>query len=342
MNKPRHRYVNAFTDRHGRQRVYFRYKGRSYPMPPVGTPEFYEEYARLLRTVAKLSAPNADPSPTSIEWLIKQYQASPEWSALADRTRKDYAAHLSYVVQNYGDRGYKKLSRRLVIGLLRDPLFRTPRRADAVVAALSAVYRWAYRRDMVTDNPCKDIGKLYRVGEGYRAWTSAEIATFIAKCTDWEWLVFCLGLYTTLRPGDLVKLTWFQYDGSRFTVRTSKTRKPLVITVHPVLKATLDALPMTEGTIITRPNGEPYTSASQLSNRWSSAMRRHGILGCTIHGLRTTGATALAEAGASDQQLMSVTGHKTRAMVGRYTRDAEQKRLNEASVAMLPSLERKR
>lgn len=326
---------------HGRIYHFFRCGKFRRRLPDPDAPDFGEEYARCMRTVAKV-ATKKTPHRDTLAWLIAQYQAAPEWKRLADRTRRDYASLLQPIAAEHGAKGYRQANRAAIIKYIRDPLAETPRRADQAVVALASVYKWAISRDLVERNPCHGIGKLYRPGEGFRAWTPAEIERFATVCTDWEWLVFSLAVYTAQRPGDLVRLTWFAYDGERFTIRQGKTKQPLVVEAHPELRTLLDALPRTSGTIITRPNGAPYASTGQLANRWSAAMRRHGLPGCTIHGLRTTSATLLAEAGASDRQLMAATGHRTMAMVQHYTRAAEQKRLNSASVAMLPTWERKR
>ncbi|MEO1102706.1 MAG: tyrosine-type recombinase/integrase [Pseudomonadota bacterium] len=341
MGRVKLQYVHVWKhSRSGITYCHFRYKGTKTRLPLPDDPAFGEAYAKCLRTIAGVASAAPSAAGHTLDWLVNQYQRSPEYKRLAPRTQHDYCALLSAVTDMVGESPFKTANRKVITELVRDPLEATPRRADAAVAALSSVYRWAMSRDLVKQNPCVGIGKLYRSGEGYRAWTADEIARFIDVCSDWEWLVFCLGLYTTFRPGDLVKLTWFQYDGTKFKVRQSKTKKPIVVTAHPVLRQLLAAMPRTEGTIITRPNGERYRDATALSGRWSKAMRRHGLAGCTVHGLRTTGATVLAEAGATDAQLQSVTGHTTRAMVSHYTRGAEQERLNEESVAMLPTLKR--
>lgn len=62
--------------------------------------------------------------------------------------------------------------------------------------------------------------------------------------------------------------------------------------------------------------------------------------GATLYGLRATHADALADAGATPHIIASTTGHKTLAMVARYTRGADQRRLAEASVALLPRVTR--
>ena len=59
---------------------------------------------------------------------------------------------------------------------------------------------------------------------------------------------------------------------------------------------------------------------------------------CVLHGLRKCAARKLAEAGCSEREIMSVTGHRTTAMVAHYTKGADKKR--QASAAIL-KLERK-
>jgi len=66
----------------------------------------------------------------------------------------------------------------------------------------------------------------------------------------------------------------------------------------------------------------------------SDAIRKAGLPPyCKAHGLRKAAARRLAEAGCSTQEIMAVTGHKTLSEVERYTRAAEQERLNAAAMA---------
>lgn len=329
------RYVQQFRDRHGRLRTYFRFRGQRFPLPDPEDEGFSAEYRRLCQTVAGRAA-TPSPSADTLAWLVDAYQGSPEFKRLGDRTRRDYAAALAAIVEAHGDKRFAPLRRPGVMKHIRDPLADTPRKADQHVAVLSAVYSWAVTREIVRENPCAGVGKLYQAGEGYRAWSADEIARFLVGCTEWEFLVFALALYTGQRPGDLCKLTWFQYDGAAFRIRQGKTKQPLVIHAHPVLQAVLAELPRTDGTILAKADGSPIPRSS-LSSRWSATQRRIGLRGCTLHGLRTTHATALAEGGASARQIMASTGHRTLSMVEHYTRHAEQARLSQASVAMLPS-----
>jgi integrase len=63
---------------------------------------------------------------------------------------------------------------------------------------------------------------------------------------------------------------------------------------------------------------------------------------CVTHGLRKAAGRRLAEAGCSAKQIMSVLGHKTLAEAGRYTKDAEQRRLAADAFAILEEKENKK
>lgn len=52
------------------------------------------------------------------------------------------------------------------------------------------------------------------------------------------------------------------------------------------------------------------------------------------HGWRYTAARELAEAGCSDAEIQSVTGHKTLAMVQKYRSQANQKRASKRAQTM--------
>lgn len=177
--------------------------------------------------------------------------------------------------------------------------------------------------------------------DGYRAWTKEEIQHFLEKCGDREFTAFLLAVYSTQRPGDIRKLTWMQYDGDFLNIgRQSKTKAPIRIPVHPVLKAHLDTLERGTGTILQDRHGDAY-SADALSSMFAGALDRMNMpKGVTMYGLRTTGATVLADGGATPHMIASMTGHRTLAMVSHYSRGADQGRLAAASVGMLPDMVR--
>lgn len=61
-------------------------------------------------------------------------------------------------------------------------------------------------------------------------------------------------------------------------------------------------------------------------------MKKAGLVGLTFHGLRYTAAKHLAEAGCSLKQIASITGHKSLAMIEKYSRDADQRKQAGAAI----------
>ena len=76
-------------------------------------------------------------------------------------------------------------------------------------------------------------------------------------------------------------------------------------------------LPRCSLTIVAGPKGAPvnYHSAAAPIRTLRAQI---GALPFTIHGWRYTAASQLAAAGASDEEVQAITGHKSRAMVMKY------------------------
>ena len=85
--------------------------------------------------------------------------------------------------------------------------------------------------------------------------------------------------------------------------------------------------------MLTTAYGEPF-SVKGFGQFVSAAIGAAGLPAkCKAHGLRKAAARRLAEVGCTPHQNMSVTGHKTLTEVERYTRAAEQERLNQQALA---------
>ena len=121
--------------------------------------------------------------------------------------------------------------------------------------------------------------------------------------------------------------------GEKIRVVQQKTGAPLTITVHPELRRSFEACPSGHLAAIVTAHGAPF-SIKGFGQFMSDAIRKAGLPPyCKAHGLRKAAARRLAEAGCSAHEIMAVTGHKTLSEVERYTRAAEQERLNAAAMA---------
>ena len=152
-------------------------------------------------------------------------------------------------------------------------------------------------------------------------------------------LAFKLALYTGQREGDVLAMTWHDYDGERIQVVQSKTGTKLSIPVHSALREALDAQARVSPIILTAATGRPFT-CSGFRHHFVKATKNARLSGVTFHGLRYTAATRLAEAGCSLKEIAAVTGHKSLAMIEKYTSAADQKRLAGAAILRLENASR--
>jgi integrase len=109
-------------------------------------------------------------------------------------------------------------------------------------------------------------------------------------------------------------------------VRQEKTSTPLMIPMHPELRAVLESVPRTNLTFLTTGRGAPY-DANGFGNWWRIQCDAAGLQHCSYHGLRKAAATRLANAGCTTDQVKAITGHRSLAEVARYTKAADQQRL---------------
>jgi integrase len=145
-----------------------------------------------------------------------------------------------------------------------------------------------------------------------------------------------LALYTGQRRGDLVSMTWDDYDGRHIRVRQQKTGAELLVPVHPTLKRELDAWKReSKGPfVLLTARGDRWQPGS-LTHRLAYILAREKLPHIGIHGMRKLAAQNLAEAGCTANEIAAVTGHRTLAMVQLYTAGADQKRLAGTAIGRL-------
>src|SRR6185437_4151045 len=106
----------------------------------------------------------------------------------------------------------------------------------------------------LTVNPTNDI-RLEGVAARQEFFTLDDLDAFVCGCREHKthsrlvYVGFMLLLFTGQRPGDMLNMTWGQYNGLTLKLRQQKTGKWVEVPAHPQLKAMLDALPR-EGAVI--------------------------------------------------------------------------------------------
>ena len=327
-------FVETWNDRHGKRRFYFRRgKGRRVALPSeVGSPEFDEAYAKALTgEIAPKPLPKAPAAPGTIAALIVAYRQSGSYVGLRATTKKGYATRLSVLEVKYGLRSVRGLTRERIVKML-EPYADKPGAALSLLKMMRILIRHAIVIGWLDRDP--SIGIKRPKTEEIRAWTEDEIETFERHWAigTKQGLAFALFLYTGQRRSDVHRMTWADYRGSLIHVVQQKTRKRLVIPVHPWLAKHLALAERDTPTIVATAFGKPFTVAG-FSQFMRAAIKDAGLpLDCQPHGLRKAAGRRLAEAACSAHEIMSILGHQTLAEAERYTRDADQARLAKAAM----------
>jgi len=276
----------------------------------------------------------AQPKPRdTLAGLIEAYQQSPEWRVLAPSTQKFYSLYLRDF-ERVGHVDPTTIKRRdILIQRNAIAVTRGNGAASNFAAVAQALFGWAVEQDLLEHSPVEHIKRL--PGNHLPAWTSEEAARAIAELPEPFRRAVVLALYTGQRRGDLCSMGWSAYDGTNIRLVQQKTRRPMVIPVHPALKAELDRWERVAATILTNSIGRPWNT-THLSAKLPVMLQRIGLRdGLNVHGLRKLAAANLAEAGCSVHEIAAITGHSSLGMIELYTKNADQERMATAAIVRL-------
>ena len=213
---------------------------------------------------------------------------------------------------------------------------RTPATVNRYVATLSALMTYAIKEHsppLLTTNPVTSVTRKTEAKGRTRFLSDAERAALLDACAKSAWhplrALVLLAITTGARRSEMTTLLWSDVDlvAGRALVRKSKNHEQrLLILAGEALKA-LKALeaeraakPEDERSdyVFPNPSGTPG-AIKFFDDDWHAALDVAGIKGFRFHDLRHTTASYLAAQGRSLLEIADVLGHKTLAMVKRYS-----------------------
>lgn len=333
MRKQRKKYV---TEKSGR--LYFRITRteagkrheRYLPLPGLeDSEEFDAEYWKIRSGSSEqlVAAPR-----TSWEALIISYKRSHLYRSKADGTRRKYNAVLEQLREKNGTKDIRRVTRQ-EIRAIHEKYAETPRKADHYLQVIRILLNFAKNElDWIDTNPAMGI-KVFGPQSEFQPWPQNAQKAFLNACEEMNDTImqtaYHLGTGTGQRPGDLCLMQWKHYDGEYVEVLQEKTRAKVWIYCPQKLREHLDGL-QRQGKFILAKNLTQAIGYNGIEKRFRRAREMAGknLAGLVMHGWRYTAAIALAEAGCSDAEIQSVTGHKTTAMVLKYRRQSDQRRLS--------------
>ena len=141
-------------------------------------------------------------------------------------------------------------------------------------------------------------------------------------------------LGTGAARSDAVALTRSNIKGGQIRYRRKKTGIAAELPIMSELARELDHIPPGQMVLLTMESGTAYTpkGLSRLFPQWCE---RAGLMCCSTHGLRKARARILAEAGATELEIMSYLAHATPKEAATYTAAANRSAMTTSAVAKL-------
>jgi integrase len=272
-----------------------------------GSPEFLRDYGDAEKSMLDRLA-------GTFNGLVRDYTLSPEFEKLRETTQKQYRRMLTTAEAKFG---------KLPLAALEDPRVRQDfmgwraeiakasgdREADNRLGVISAMLTWARANGQINSNHIAGFKRLYESDRADIIWLPEHVTAFMASASVEMQRALIIALHTGQRQGDILRLSWGNYDGKAIALRQSKTGRKVEIPCTRALKAMLDGMPRTDAVMLTTASGRPWTGKN-FRKQWLAACRKAKVPAeLHFHDLRGTAATLLAEAGATVPQIASITGH---------------------------------
>lgn len=279
----------------------------------------------------------------SFAGLAAAYLASPEFAALAPRTKALNRMYVDALRERFGDLPSAAITPP-VVRALRDRYVDQPVKGNRMVSTLRLVLGYGVRIGRLQNNAAARPGRL-RERPRTEVWSPEQIERFMAAAPPAILRAAALMLYTAQRPADVLAMTTGQIadrDGrSWITLRQAKTRELVEVPLHARAARILAEHPPPGLLLVPAPRGGAWAyrnfcrawdacarRADRLLAReriasWPSAAGRDAattarlkeslradlLAGLQRRDLRRTAMVRMAEAGATTAQIAAVSGH---------------------------------
>lgn len=253
-------------------------------------------------------------------WFEQQRQ----WKALKASSREIYGILLQQGLRGLGaDREADSITFKDA-DRLYDRLWNqaSPHKANSVCGVLRRVWGVMLRHEIVKSNPFSKMD-LSSTRARRVMWSSEQVEEFIAASETYGLPAIGLLLHLCYtfgqRPGDMRQLKWSNYyeHGLHFT--QEKTGKVMDIWVPPDIQFDLEQVERIGPYIVTREDTHnPFTS-----DDYQPIFRKVREIAMLpkflqLRDARRSATTELEEAGATDAEIQSVTGHDRRSTLNVY------------------------
>ncbi len=245
------------------------------------------------------------------------------FSRLAPTTRRGYQQCLD-IIDGWSKRrkhpGLASLQRKDIAAFHRE-LSETPAQANAVIRVLRLLLHFAVDEGFLNENPASKP-RLRSSKPRQLVWSDDDLGVFKRTAERLGRpsmaLAVLLGASLGQRQGDILRLTWSQYDGTKISLRQGKTGVILSVPATAELRAALDAAPAISASLIRQPSDTILISEA-TRQPYKPDFFRHEFRRIATAAqldklqyldLRRTAVVRLAEAGCTTAEIAAITGHQ--------------------------------
>jgi integrase len=254
----------------------------------------------------------------SIGWVIDRYKASDKFATLAPGTKRYYERYLRDIAALGSHLPFKSFTRRAVVDFIET--YGKPHQRRQAAAVLKVVFNRAEYEGFGNKETAAKLD-LKAPNRRERIWTDVEADRWIeaAVVVESAWTehmttAFRALQYMAQRPGDVLQLTWGQYDRAKSSIRLrqQKTKAFLDVPIDPALVDHLNGVQRSDRCLmIVTYQGKPV-SYRAFNQRFLRIAKRAGV-DAQARDLRRTAMVNMALAGATTAQIASVSGHSIEA-----------------------------
>lgn len=242
---------------------------------------------------------------------------------LAYNTRKPYQPAIRRACEELGGRQVKDIKPpEIASHIERMSLTYSDKAVRTQLQIYGQIFKWAVAHGDADVNPCRDLTVPKGLPKGKRTMPSSEDIQRIKDGVTAPFGLFAyMALYTGLRRGELLALTYQDIDRKRRAIRVNKSlyhegNQPKIKAPKteasaaevPILDALMKVLPKQHiGVVFADSNGE-YLSDTEFRIRWRAYVKATGVT-CTPHQLRHAYTVMLYEAGLPPDQMQALLRH---------------------------------
>lgn len=259
--------------------------------------------------------------------VAEEWQAA-HFPALAPNTLRGYRPAYQRAVDEFGQTPIKQIKpqdvKRFLVDFARGGMAKKTVTTQRDIVSMICAH--AVENGDIDFSPCDHITVPKNLSKGHRDAATPEDEAKVKASAD-IWLLPYLILYTGLRKGEALALTYEDIDRKAGTIRVSKSvyhdaNRPMIkkpkteagVRTVPILAPLARELPKRgTGYLFSLDGGVSPLSETQYQKLWREYVKATGVTS-TAHQLRHSYATMLFECGIELKDAQDLLGHSTAAM----------------------------